>query len=347
MVDGRQYINFSSNDYLGLSSHPEVKQAFCRGIEQWGAGSGASRLISGSLQPHQRLEAYIAEKKGKAAARVFANGYATSLGVLSGLFGKEDVILLDKLSHASLIDGARLSGATLRVFPHNHMVKLRSLLEKYKNHSGHVLIVTESIFSMDGDAALLEQIIALKKEFGALLLVDEAHALGVCGAMGLACSPGDADQIDLHMGTLGKAAGVAGGYVACSQDYADLIVNTSRSFIYSTAPPAGQAEAALKSLELIHAAEGKQRRQTLWENIQHFCDAVELAQRPQSAIIPWHVGEAEAALKLSEQLFASGMLVPAVRYPTVPRKTARLRITLSANHTKSQIEQLSQHLLGK
>jgi len=248
---GKELIDFSSNDYLGLSQHPRVKEAFTEGVATWGAGSGASRLVSGSLAPNHELESLIAEKKGKPASRVFANGYCASVGVLGGLFGKEDVIILDKLSHASLIDGAKLSEATLRVFPHNNLEKLEKLLQTYQSHQGRVVIVTEAVYSMDGDLAPLAEIVQLKSQYGAMLLVDEAHALGVRGTWGLVDQLELTDGVDLHMGTLGKAVGVAGGYVACSREIAELIVNKSRSFIYSTAPPPGQAIAALAGLKVI------------------------------------------------------------------------------------------------
>lgn len=341
---GKELIDFSSNDYLGLSQHPRVKEAFTEGVATWGAGSGASRLVSGSLAPNHELESLIAEKKGKPASRVFANGYCASVGVLGGLFGKEDVIILDKLSHASLIDGAKLSEATLRVFPHNNLEKLEKLLQTYQSHQGRVVIVTEAVYSMDGDLAPLAKIVQLKSQYGAMLLVDEAHALGVRGTWGLVDQLELTDGVDLHMGTLGKAVGVAGGYVACSREIAELIVNKSRSFIYSTAPPPGQAIAALAGLKVIDSTEGEQLREKLWRNIEYFAEAVNLSFQPQSAIIPWHVGDSEKALELFAQLQAAGVYTPAIRYPTVPRNTARLRITLSAMHTREQIDFLIHEL---
>ena len=347
VVEGKRYINFSSNDYLGLAQHPEVIEAFRQGLSKWGAGSGASRLISGSLSPHLQLEQRLAAWKGKSACRVFANGYSTSLGVVSGLLGKDDVVILDKLSHASLIDGAKLSGATIRIFPHNHVGKLQSLLEKYKSHSGRVLVVTEAVFSMDGDLAALREIVRLKEEYNALLLVDEAHALGVRGTMGLAQELGLSGSVDLHMGTLGKAAGVAGGYLACEEELAELIIHKSRSFIYSTAPPPAQCVAALKALEIIHAEEGTQLRNRLWGNIQLFAKLMQMEGWPESAIIPISIGESKRALEMSSALREQGVIVPAVRYPTVPRNTARLRVTISAAHRREHLEALAKLLLDR
>lgn len=345
VVGGESYVNFSSNDYLGLAQHSEVIEAFQSGLTKWGAGSGASRLISGSLSPHLELERRLAGWKGKQACRVFANGYTTALGVLSGLLGKDDVVILDKLSHASLIDGAKLSGATIRIFPHNNVEKLQGLLEKYKSHSGRVLIVVEAVYSMDGDLAPLHEIVRLKQKYNTILLVDEAHALGVRGAMGWAAELGLSESVDLHMGTLGKAAGVAGGYLACTHDLAELIINKSRSFIYSTAPPPAQCVAALRALEIINSEQGEQLRISLWNNIRQLASLMKIEAEPSSAIIPIAVGDSQHALEISAKLKDQGMIIPAVRFPTVPRNTARLRVTISAAHQQAQIESLAKALL--
>lgn len=340
-----ELLNFASNDYLGLANHPKVKASFGEAVEQWGAGSGASRLICGSLPPHRQLEEFIAEAKGSEAALVFANGYATSVGTLSALLKKGDTVIVDKLSHASLIDGARLSGATIRVFPHNDLVKLEKLLISTKvksNEDARIIIVTESVFSMDGDLAPLCEIVALKKKYQVLLLVDEAHGLGVYGdsGMGLAEELDCSEGIDLHMGTLGKAAGVAGGYIAAKKSFIDLLINRARSFIYSTAPPPAQSAAALTALQIIQSKEGSGLRSKLWSNIELF-SVLTKTERPTSSIIPWHVGDSAEALALSQKLQDQhGIFAPAVRYPTVPRNTARLRITLTAEHSHQDIAML-------
>jgi len=343
--------DFSSNDYLGLSQHPRVKQAYQQAIQNYGAGATASRLISGSMEPHRKLEQLIAEAKGTAAALTFSTGYSTSVGVITALLGKGDTVILDKLCHASLIDGARMSGATLRVFPHNHLEKLDSLLAsscKNSSSSSRILVITESIFSMDGDAAPLKEIAQLTKKHGSLLMVDEAHALGVIGeaGMGLAEELGIQNQIDFHMGTLGKAAGVAGGYLAASQVWIDLLVNRARSFIYSTAPPPAQAAASAEAIRLIRGEEGRQLRNKLWKNIETFRHASGLTGLSSSAIIPWMVGESEDTLALARQLRDEGFLIPAIRYPTVPPHTARLRITMSAAHDSESIHHLASRLKG-
>jgi len=341
--------NFSSNDYLGLSSHPEIQRAYQNAIQKYGTGSTASRLVCGTQPPHLELESYIAEAKGTEAALTFSTGYATSVGVITALLQKGDTVILDKLCHASLIDGARMSNATLRVFPHNHLAKLESLLRstQEKNHPNtRTLVIAESIYSMDGDAARLCEISILCKKYNVLLMVDEAHALGVIGptGMGLAEKLGISD-IDFHMGTLGKAAGVAGGYLAASRPWIELIINRARSFIYSTAPPPAQAAASLRALQLIQGDEGSRLRTQLWKNIHAFCDAAQIKTPCDSAIIPWMVGDSDAALALSAHLRTQGYLIPAIRYPTVPHNTARLRITIDALKTPEQIEKLAQALL--
>lgn len=352
LLGGRRVVNFASNDYLGLASHPEIIAAMKTALDEWGAGSGASRLITGSMTPHGNLETYLAQLKGCEAALSFSTGYAASVATVSGLMRKGDTVILDKLAHASLIDGARLSGATVRVFPHNGLAKLERLLESSVRDSGRVLVVTESVFSMDGDVALLEEIISLKKKYGAMLLVDEAHGLGVYGDKGLGmiehldCG----ENVDIHMGTLGKSAGVAGGYIAGSQAIIDLVVNKGRAFIYSTATPPAQAVAATKALEILTSSEGGQRREKLWSNIRKLTSMLVGVREinPASAIIPWRVGDGEAdeALDLSNRLLGRGVFVPAIRYPTVPRGTARLRITVTASHTEEDLALLAEVLIG-
>lgn len=344
--DYYELVDFSSNDYLGLASHPRLITAFQKAAEKYGVGSTASRLISGTKAPHRELEECIAEVKGTESALCFATGYSTSIGVISALLRKGDTVILDKLCHASLIDGARMSQATIRVFPHNHLEKLEKLLASASSNAtsdSRILVVTESVFSMDGDLAKLNEICALTKKYNSLLMVDEAHALGIRGqtGMGLAEELGLSDQIDFHMGTLGKAAGVAGGYLAASQSWIDLLINQARSLIYSTAPPPAQAAAALAAIQIIRSDEGLALRNQLWENLHFFQQASSISDTPQSAIVPWMVGESDAALTLSAQLKEHGLLVTAIRYPTVPRNTARLRITINSGHQESEMARLA------
>ena len=346
--DGRKVINFSSNDYLGLSRDEALVNAACEATRRHGAGSGASRLISGTLPPHHALEEKIAEWKGTQAALSFANGYATAIGVLGAFLTKGDVVILDKLCHASLIDGARQSGATLRVYPHNDLNKLEDLLGHYRERlpgSSRLIIVTESIFSMDGDRAPLPEIINLAEQHHALLLLDEAHAVGILGSggQGLAEELGIQDRVTFQMGTLGKAIGSGGGYVAASRSWIDLLLNKARPFIYSTAPPPAQAAASLCGIEVITSSRGKALRNRLWSNISRLAEL--LGKKPISAIMPVILGTNQAALNASLALLETGYLVPAIRFPTVPRGSARLRITLSAEHTAESIEGLHTNLL--
>lgn len=347
-IEGQSFINFSSNDYLGLSSHPKIISTFKEAVGLWGCGSGASRLVCGSLRPHFELEERLADLKNSAAALTFSTGYATAIGTITALAGKNDVLILDKLCHASLIDGARLSQATLRIYPHNDLNRLSSHLQWAENKiaaNGRIIVITESVFSMDGDLCPLSEIVELKEKHSALLLLDEAHALGVIGeGLGLADQLGLAEQVDLQMGTLSKALGLSGGYLCASRAIIDLMINRSRSFIYSTAPPAATAVAALAAIDVSVSEEGQKLRKKLRANIAQVTSAIEQIPDSQSPILPLIVGSSEDALALAAQIYAGGLLIPAIRYPTVPRDLARLRITLSAAHSYEQIEQLIQAL---
>ena len=350
---GKRLINFSSNDYLGLANDPRLRDAATAAIAKFGVGAGASRLISGTQSPHLELESALAKWKGTQAALCFSSGYAAAVGTLPALVGKGDVVLLDKLSHASLIDGAKLSGATLRVFPHNHLGKLESHLEwaKREHPNARVVVVTESVFSMDGDRVPLRELIELKKRFRALLLLDEAHALGVIGpnGRGLAAEEALNEDVDVQMGTLSKALGVSGGYICGSRSLVEWLINRARSFIYSTAPPPVLAAAARAAVEFLASPDGEDRRLQLWKRIELMREnlpqdrqsTLREKPRPASAIFPWIVGDEQGAIDLSRALQAEGFLVPAVRYPTVAKGSARLRITVTAAHEEAQIMALT------
>lgn len=345
---GKQVANFSSNDYLGLATDPVLKEAAKAAIDEYGTGAGASRLICGTLAPHVRLEESLAQFKRTEAALAFSSGYATALGVLGALAQKDDVIILDKLSHASLIDGAKLSGAVVRIFPHNHLGKLESHLQWAREHypDGRVIVVTESVFSMDGDLAPLGEIAAMKERYGAMLLLDEAHAVGVLGmnGRGLADRQGLVSKVDIHLGTLSKALGVSGGYICGGRRLIDLVINRARSFIYSTAPSPMVAAAARAAVEWLASPAGEERRQQLWKNLAQFEREMPrlfpTGKKATSAIVPIIIGQAEAAVEAAQLLANKGFFVPAIRYPTVARDAARLRVTLSARHTPEQISAL-------
>jgi 8-amino-7-oxononanoate synthase len=349
-IDGRRFINFSSNDYLGLANDPRLRQAATAAIDEFGVGAGASRLISGNLSPHLRFESALAKWKGTEAALCFSSGYSAALGTIPALVGKNDVIVLDKLCHASLIDGARLSGAVLRIFPHNHLGKLENHLQwAQREHAGkRVLIITESVFSMDGDRSPLREVIELKKRFGALLMLDEAHAVGVIGpnGRGLAAAENLDDDVDVQMGTLSKALGASGGYICGARDLIEWLINRARSFIYSTAPPPAVVAAALAAVDFLSSPEGEERRLLLWERIRLMHELLPRAglneeqSAVRSAIFPWIVGDEKAALDLAAALQSEGFLVPAIRYPTVANSAARLRITVTAAHQEGPIQAL-------
>jgi 8-amino-7-oxononanoate synthase len=356
--EGRPLLNFSSNDYLGLATHPALRDAASRALERYGTGSGASRLISGSLAVHQELEEALADWKGTQAALTFSSGYATALGVLPALVGTGDIIVVDRLAHASLIDGARLSGAKLRVFRHNDLNDLERILRWTDTRRtglrstpgvgrNRVLVVTESLFSMDGDAAPLRELVRLKETHGAWLMVDEAHATGLHGdrGRGLVDECGVTARVEVQMSTLGKALGSAGGAIAGSRALVDYLVNAARSFVFSTAPPPSSAAAARAGIDLCAGAEGGRRRAQLRANIDYFRETVAgprfLWPGWTSAILPVRIGLETEALAWSAALNDRGLLVPAIRYPTVARGQARLRVTLSAAHGREELDQLA------
>ena len=346
IVNGKRMLNLSSNDYLGLASDRALREEFLRTLtpDTFLPTSSSSRLLTGNFTVYEELEAELARLFGMESALVFNSGYHANTGILPAVSDAQTLILADKLVHASLIDGARLSGARLSTFLHNDMESLRRKLQHLRdaNPSGGILVVTESVFSMDGDRAPLREIVRLKDEFGALLLVDEAHGFGVLGehGAGLAEELGVSSRIDFQMGTLSKAAGVSGGYVACSRAWADVMVNSARSLIYSTAPPPALAAAALAAVEVIRSGEGKELRRRVSVLANSLSAALGMPGRPLSSIFPVVVGENDAALAAADALLEQGFLAPAIRYPTVPRGTARLRITVTAAHESGQVTRL-------
>lgn len=350
-MGGRTLLNFASNDYLGLANDPLLKEAAIHAVEKFGAGSGASRLICGSLAPHHELEETLAGFKGAAAALAFSTGYATAIGTIGALLSKGDIIILDKLVHACIVDAARLSGAKIRVFAHNNLDDLEQKLKWAATNSRHpppvtrhILIVTESIFSMDGDAAPLREIVALKEKHGAWLMVDEAHATGLYGKCrrGLAEEAGVSDRIEIQMGTLGKAVGAAGGYICGSRTLIDYLVNRARSFIFSTAPVPAAAAAAAAGIRFIQSKAGAQRQKQLFERIDEFTSHFSpQTSHFKSAILPIIIGDEAGAVAVAVALRERGIFVPAVRYPTVARGRARLRVTLTAAHTSDDVSLLT------
>jgi len=366
IAGGREFLNFSSNDYLGLAGHFNLKEAAARATVEFGAGSGASRLVCGSLAPHHDLEEALAQFKGTEAALTFSSGYATAVGTIGALLGKDDIIIIDKLVHACVVDAARLCGAKLRVFAHNDLGDLEAKL-KWANarraagvplaksssdkmpeaRSPRILIVTESVFSMDGDLAPLREIVDLKDKHGAWLMLDEAHATGLFGERrrGLAEAYDLTGRVEIQMGTLGKALGAAGGYICGSRPFIDLLIHRARSFVFSTAPVPAAAAAARAAIELVQSADGEMLRQRLWQRVDEVKNVVINAgwKLPpvQSPILPLRVGEETRAVELTGTLRERGVFIPAIRYPTVARGKARLRLTVSAAHKPEDIARLA------
>jgi glycine C-acetyltransferase/8-amino-7-oxononanoate synthase len=340
-LKGKNTLQFASNDYLGLANHPQLKQAALKAIEEFGVGAGASRLISGTLPPHHKLELTIAQFTNTEAALTFSSGYATNLGVIPQLAKTGGLILADRLCHASLIDACRLSRATLRVFHHNDVDHLHSLLRKRPTNRP-TLLITEGVFSMDGDLAPLPELARLAEEFNAFLLVDDAHGTGVMGPTGRGSLEywGVESANVLHMGTLGKALGTSGGFMTGTKDFIAYLINTSRSFIYSTAPPPAMAAAAQAAIQLIQLEPG--RRARLWQNREHMYQGLKAMgchmTNTQSPILPIIVNDPRLTVEMSLGLQKKGIYIPAIRPPTVPKGTSRLRVTVSAEHSIEQID---------
>ncbi|HTB84881.1 MAG TPA: 8-amino-7-oxononanoate synthase [Candidatus Sulfotelmatobacter sp.] len=349
-IGGQKLLNFSSNDYLGLAGHPALKAAAVRAVEKFGAGAGASRLVCGSLAPFHELEESLARFKKTEAALTFATGYAAAAGAITSLVGKDDIIIIDKLVHASIVDAAKLSGAKLRVFAHNDLEDLEDKLKwaaglqaEIRNAKSEILVVTESVFSMDGDTAPLREIVGLKNKYGAWLMVDEAHATGIFGkhGRGLADELGVSDQVEVQMGTLGKALGASGGYICGSRTLVDFLVNRARSFIFSTAPVPAAAAAAKAGIEIAQSAEGEKLRKALRQRIAGFKSALRAPHSViSSAIIPLILGGEQKAVEAAAILREQNIFVPAIRYPTVARGAARLRVTLTAAHSAEDVAEL-------
>ena len=339
--EGREVIMLASNDYLGLAGHPGPKHAAVAATERYGVGTGASRLISGTLPPHAELETALARFKGADAALLFGSGYLANLGVIPVLAKRGDLILADRLCHASLLDGCRLSRADLRVYRHGDLSQLEALLAR-RPARGRTLIVTDGIFSMDGDAAPLPGLLDLAERYGAEIFVDDAHGTGVMGQHGRGTLEhfGVEDRIPFHMGTLGKALGAAGAYVTGSATFVQYLINTSRPFMYTTAPPPATAAAARAALALVEAE--PERRARLWANREHLHSGlIRLGFRTSatiSPIIPVLIGDPEKAVAMARLLFDMGVYAPAIRPPTVPKNGSRIRTTVSSEHTVTQLD---------
>ncbi|NGZ60238.1 MAG: 8-amino-7-oxononanoate synthase [Nitrospira sp. LK265] len=340
-VGGKRYILLASNSYLGLSLDPAVVEAARQALEKYGTGSGGSRLVSGSTDLHRELEERIASFKSTGSAIIFSSGYLANIGTISSLVGEGDIVYSDELNHASIIDGCRLSRADIRIYKHLDYGHLESLLKSDSRKKGKKLIVTDTVFSMDGDLAHLPTLVGLSERFGCMLMVDEAHAAGVLGERGSGATEhfGVEEHVPIVMGTLSKAIGSLGGYIAGSRELIDFIRNRVRSYIFDTSLPAASLAASIAAIDIIEKEPS--RRDHLWRLIKMFKSGIGdmgLTVLPSdSAIVPVLVGEAEPALEFAAALRERGIYTPAVRPPSVPEGKCRIRATLMATHTEEHV----------
>jgi 8-amino-7-oxononanoate synthase len=342
-VEGKSLVNFCSNDYLGLAGHPDIAAALKSAVDQYGTGSGASHLISGHSTAHQQLEEQLAEFTGRPRALLFSTGYMANMGVINALVGRHDLVLEDQLNHASLLDGGHLSRADYKRYKHNNMQQLDYLLEQ--STASRKLIVTDGVFSMDGDLAPLPEMSALAAQHSGWLMVDDAHGMGVLGATGggiLEQQGLTVEQVPVLMGTLGKSFGTFGAFIAGSEALIDTLIQFARTYIYTTALPPAIACASSASLQIVHREHW--RREHLQSLIQRFrAGAEQLGLQlmdSQTPIQPVLINNDQRVMEINQQLRSKGFMVGAIRPPTVPAGSGRLRITLSANHSNQQIDQL-------
>lgn len=352
-VDGRELLMLCSNNYLGLADHPALKAAAQQATARFGVGSSGSRLISGSQTPHRLCEERIAAFKGTESALLFNSGYAANTGVLQGLCGPKDIVFSDSLNHASIIDGCRLSHARTVVYPHGDCAALEELLiAESRRREGIFLIVSDGVFSMDGDVAPLAELVRLKEKYDAVLMIDDAHGTGVLGANGRGSGEhcGCLGGIDLHMGTFGKALGGAGAYLAASRVVIDVLINRSRSFIFSTSLPPAVAAAAYAAIELVGSGEGEQLRRRLWRNRALFADHLTASGLDvlgsTTQIIPILTSEPQPTMAAAGQLFEAGIFLSGVRPPTVPVGRCRLRATVMATHNEPELRMAAEQIVN-
>jgi 8-amino-7-oxononanoate synthase len=346
ICDGKAVTNFCSNDYLGLANHPDMIDAFKNATDKWGVGSGSAHLICGHTSSHHALEEELAEFTGRERALLFSTGYMANLGAISALVGRGDTVLEDRLNHASLLDGGLSSGAKFKRYAHANSGHLKELLVKAE---GNKLIVTDGVFSMDGDTAPLQALSFVAKQHSAWLMVDDAHGFGVLGANGGGVTEEaglSQDDVQVLVGTLGKAFGTFGAFVAGSEELIETLINTARTYIYTTALPASVAEATSASLKILRTENWRREKlKTLVERFRTGAAQLDLPLMPSSSPIqPVLVGQSEKASMASQYLFENGFLVSAIRPPTVPANAARLRVTFSALHEEAQVDQLLEAL---
>ena len=343
LFDGREVVNLASNNYLGLTTHRALRKASVEAVRKLGVGAGAVRTIAGTMKLHMDLEKQIAGFKQVEACVVFQSGFTANAGTVSAVLGKDDLIVSDELNHASIIDGARLSKATIQVFRHKDLADCERILEEHASFSGKKLIITDGVFSMDGDIAPLPQLCDLAEKYGCIMMVDDAHASGVLGRGGR----GSIDHFNCHgrvhiqVGTLSKAIGSMGGYVCGSRDLIDFLYLRARPFLFSTSHPPATAAACQAAFALLDSAEGEKLVKKLWANTKFFKKELKKRgfqfQASETPIIPIHVGDAAKAFEFSRRLFDAGVFAPAVGYPTVAEGKARLRAIVSASHKREHL----------
>src|ERR1700757_4097630 len=343
IFDGKEVINLASNNYLGLATDKRLRKASLEAVKKLGVGAGAVRTIAGTMQLHMQLEEQIAKFKNVEACVVFQSGFTANAGTVSAVLGKEDLIISDELNHASIIDGARLSRAAIKVFKHKDVQDCERILQEHASFPGKKLMITDGVFSMDGDLAPLPELCALAEKYDCLMMVDDAHASGVMGRNGR----GTVDHFNVHgrvhiqVGTLSKAIGVMGGYVCGSRDLIDFLYLRARPFLFSTSHPPATAAACQAAFTLLDSPEGEKLVKKLWANTKYF--KRELKKRgfqfavSETPIIPIHVGEAAKAFEFSRKLFDAGVFAPAVGYPTVAEGKARLRAIVTAAHKREHL----------
>jgi len=346
--DGKKVINLASNNYLGLCNHPKLEEAAIRAVKEHGVGSGAVRTIAGTMRIHMELEEKIARFKNVEACVVFQSGFTANAGTVGSILGKEDFILSDELNHASIIDGARLSKAKIKVFRHKDVAHCEELLKEVENEPGKKLIITDGVFSMDGDIGPVGELAALAEKYGAIMMVDDAHASGVLGRNGR----GSVDhfnvhgKVDVQVGTLSKAIGALGGYVCGSRDLIDFLYHRARPFLFSTSHPPSVAATCIAAFDILENE--PERIQRLWDNTAYFKQQLESSgfdiggkstPASETPIIPIILGDGRRTMEFSRELFANGLMATGIAFPTVPEGKARIRIIMTSEHTRPQLDQ--------
>ena len=345
--DGREVINLASNNYLGLANHPRLIEASLKATKELGVGSGAVRTIAGTMRIHMELEERIARFKNVEACVVFQSGFAANAGTVSAILGKEDFILSDELNHASIIDGARLSRAKIKVFRHKDVGHCEELLKEVANEPGHKLVITDGVFSMDGDIGPVDKLAALAEKYGAIMMVDDAHASGVLGRNGRGSIDhfGMHGRVDVQVGTLSKAIGSLGGYVCGSKDLIDFLYHRARPFLFSTSHPPSVAASCIAAFDILETE--PERIDRLWKNTKYFQGELKRAgfniggvntPATETPITPVIVGEGRAAMEFSRALFDEGVMGTGIAFPTVPEGKARIRLIVTSEHTKVQLD---------